>query len=95
MPSSYEKGRSSEYYVKMILESMGYSFIIRSAASHGPIDLLASNGREIIAVQVKTRGYLCEDERKNLIEWSTHFKAGPFMAFKKRGRWVIEPITLM
>ncbi|MCP8309708.1 MAG: restriction endonuclease [archaeon] len=87
MPSSYEKGRSSEYYVKLILESMGYSFIIRSAASHTPIDLLASNGSEIIAVQVKARKYLSEDERRNLIEWASRFKAKPMLAYKKKGRW--------
>jgi len=92
MPSSYEKGRSSEYYVKVLLESMGYSWIIRSAASHGPIDLLASNSQEIIGCQVKTRGYLSEDERRNLIEWSTRFKAKPMLAFKKRGRWRLEEV---
>jgi len=72
---------------------MGYEKIIRSAASHGPIDLLASNGQEVIAVQVKTRGYLCEDERRNLIEWASCFTAKPMLAYKKRGRWIIESIT--
>jgi len=90
MPNSYEKGRSSEYYVKLILESMGYLFIIRSAASHTPIDLLASNGSEIIAVQVKTRGYLSKNEKDRLIEWSNQFKARPFISFKRRGRWQLE-----
>lgn len=71
---------------------MGFSFIIRSTASHGPIDLIASNGWEVIAVQVKTRGYLSEDERRNLIEWANHFKAKPMLAFKKKGRWIIEEI---
>ncbi|MCP8321504.1 MAG: hypothetical protein H3Z52_11290, partial [archaeon] len=55
-------------------------------------DLLASNGSEVIAVQVKTRGYLSEDERRNLIEWSIRFKARPMLACKKRGRWAIEVI---
>jgi len=92
MPSSYERGRSSEYYVKMLLESMGYLFIIRSAASHTPIDLLASNGSEIIAVQVKTRGYLNENERRNLTKWASCLKAKPMLALKKKGRWVIKEI---
>ncbi|NWG08821.1 MAG: hypothetical protein HXX80_00660, partial [Nitrososphaerales archaeon] len=70
MPSSYEKGRLSEYHIKQMLETMGYSFIIRSAASHGPIDLLASNVQEIIAVQVKTRGYLSKGGKDRLIEWA-------------------------
>ncbi|MGQ9469834.1 MAG: restriction endonuclease, partial [Nitrososphaerales archaeon] len=61
MPSSYEKGRSSEYYVKMVLERKGYRHIIRSAGSHGPIDLLASNGSEIIVIQVKQKVYLSKD----------------------------------
>jgi len=86
LPSSFEKGQASEYYVKILLETMGYSFIIRSSASHGPIDLLASNGQEIIAVQVKTRGYLSKGEKDRLIEWASHFKAEPMLAYKKRGR---------
>lgn len=44
MATPYERGRSAEYTVKRMLEAMGYQWIIRSAASHTPIDLLASNG---------------------------------------------------
>ncbi len=40
MPSSYEKGRSSEYYVKQLLKSMGYKWIIHSTGSHSPIIVL-------------------------------------------------------
>ncbi|MCP8316014.1 MAG: restriction endonuclease [archaeon] len=92
MPSSYEKGRSAEYHVKKLLEEMGYSWIIRSSRSLTPIDLLASNGSEVIAVQVKARKYLSEDERRSLIEWSIRFKAKPMLAFKRRGRWKLEEI---
>ncbi|MGQ9470060.1 MAG: hypothetical protein ACUVTD_09655 [Nitrososphaerales archaeon] len=74
---------------------MSYKWIIHSSASHTPIDLLASNGSEVIAVQVKTRGYLDEDERDRLIEWSIHFKAKPMLAFKRRGRWVLAEVKLV
>ncbi|MEM3538519.1 MAG: hypothetical protein QXM29_01920 [Nitrososphaerales archaeon] len=93
MPSSYERGRSSEYYVKQMLESMGYQWIIRSAASHSPIDLLASNGSFLLAIQVKARGYLDEDEKRSLIEWANYFKAKPMLAFKKKERWTLKLIT--
>jgi Holliday junction resolvase len=37
---NYISGRNFEYYVKRYFESMGF-FVIRSAGSHTPIDLLA------------------------------------------------------
>jgi len=44
--------------VKVPHESRGFKWMIRSVASHTPIDLLASNSSEAIAIQVKARPML-------------------------------------
>ncbi|MEM3506078.1 MAG: hypothetical protein QW589_01435 [Candidatus Bathyarchaeia archaeon] len=60
--------------------------------SHGPIDLLASNVFEILAVQVKKSGHLSEKDLGKLIEWVKAFNAKPIIAEKRRGRWKLKPI---
>ena len=87
---TYWKGRRNEYYVERLLKRMGYKYIIRSAASRGPGDLLASNGEEIIYVQVKKHKSITEEERVRLVEWAYAFKAIPALAYKKRRRWQLE-----
>ena len=92
MSTTVAKGRLAECYVKRLLERRGYSYIIRSHASLTPIDILASNGNEIVAVQVKQGGYISREERDGLIEWAGKFKASAHVARKERGRWVVRRI---
>jgi len=92
MSTTVAKGRLAEYYVKRLLERQGYPYIIRSHASLTPIDILASNGNEIVAVQVKQGGYISQEEKKRLIEWAGLFRASPRVARKERGRWVVSKI---
>ncbi len=90
MRTPYERGRSAEYTVKRMLQEMGYRWVIRSAASHSPIDLLASNGIETLAVQCKVGGYISAVEKGMLIEWALKLNARPCLARKnKSGRWVV------
>lgn len=51
---NYVSGRNFEYKVKKHLESRGY-FVIRSAGSHSPVDLLAVNPTyyHILVIQCK------------------------------------------
>jgi Holliday junction resolvase len=86
------RGRMAEYYVKRILERNGYRYIIRSFASLTPIDLIASNGADVIAVQVKVGGYMSRDAKTLLIEWAGKFHARAYLARKHRGRWVMVPV---
>jgi len=86
----YEIGRDAEYRVAKILAKRGYGWVIRSAASHGPIDLLASNGAGVIAVQVKKAGYVSRADVISLVEWSNRFNAEPYVARKRRGRWRLD-----
>ncbi|MGH2639100.1 MAG: restriction endonuclease, partial [Rhabdochlamydiaceae bacterium] len=68
----HTRGKQAEHAVSKKLEAQGFSWIIRSYASHGPIDLLCSNGKELLAVQVKStkRPYLNEVEIQELRDWA-------------------------
>lgn len=52
---SYIKGRSYEHYIEKILKKKGFTVVIRSAGSKGPVDLIAlhSTKKEIWFIQVK------------------------------------------
>jgi Holliday junction resolvase len=84
MKNSYKIGRNAEYAVLRILKRKGFNYTIRSAGSHGPIDLLVSNGLEILAIQVKKNGYISEKELKRLKEWEKAFKAKTMIARKHK-----------
>jgi len=90
--SAYVRGRSGEYWVKGLLEDQGY-LVIRSAASHTPIDLLAAKDGVRLAVQVKVRGGFTKGEREELLRWAKRFEAKPILATKRRGRWVFKEVV--
>ncbi|MDG6918573.1 MAG: hypothetical protein JRN62_03950 [Nitrososphaerota archaeon] len=91
--NSVEKGDQSESYVARMVKKMGYRHAIRSHGSLTPIDIIASNGKEIMAVQVKQRNYLPEDAGADLVDWAAKFNATPYLAYKSHGRWVIAPYS--
>ena len=90
--SAYERGRSGEYRVKGLLEDQGY-LVIRSAASHTPIDLLAAKDGVRLAVQVKVKGGFTKGEKEELLRWAKRFEAKPILATKRRGRWVFKEVA--
>jgi Holliday junction resolvase len=92
MNTAREKGKLAEYYVQRLLARKGYGYIIKSNASRTPIDLIASNGTEIVAVQCKQGGYISREGKDHLIEWAAKFNAKPCLARKQRGRWAIVAI---
>jgi hypothetical protein len=47
--TSYERFRSVEHRVKRLLKTMGYRYVIMSSASRRNIDLIGSNGNNMIA----------------------------------------------
>ncbi len=88
MTTNYERGRAAEYAVKATLTKKGYRYIIRSAASHTPIDLLASNGSETLGVQVKKGRKASPKERAELKEWARAFGAKAYLVWNRsRGRY--------
>ena len=90
--SAYARGRSGEYWVKGLLEDQGY-LVIRSAASHTPIDLLAAKDGVRLAVQVKVKSGFTKEEKSELIRWAEQFGAKPILATKRRGRWVFKELV--
>jgi len=90
--SAYVRGRSAEYWVKGLLEDQGY-LVIRSAASHTPIDLLAAKDGVRLAVQVKVKSRFTKEEKSELMKWAKHFEAKPILATKNRGRWVLKEVV--
>lgn len=52
--ANYIAGRRLEYLARDELQRQGYT-IVRSAGSHGPIDLCAIHGDGVILIQVKKR----------------------------------------
>jgi len=51
----YQRGARLEYLARDVLRQRGYS-VVRSAGSHGAIDLVALNERELLLIQVKQSG---------------------------------------
>ncbi|MEM0118093.1 MAG: hypothetical protein QXV32_06570 [Conexivisphaerales archaeon] len=76
--------------MKNLLISKGYRFIIRSAGSHSPIDLLAADGKRKLAIQVKRRKYISKEEKALLLSWAASFDAAPVFASKVGGRWTFH-----
>ena len=69
MGTPYTRGRSREYQVLRKLREEGW-FCTRSAASHGPVDIIAGRDGIILMVQVKSgKGRATEADRKILKEW--------------------------
>jgi Holliday junction resolvase len=86
--SAYKKGAFAEWYISRLLKEKGF-FVIRSAGSRGPIDLLAANKDKIIAIQVK-KASIAEHEKEALIKIASLFKAEPMIASKINKRWVLK-----
>ena len=87
--SNYISGRNAEYTIKKMLMSQGFRFVIRSAGSHTPVDLIATDGKRTVVVQVKKGSYISKDEKALFYEWGKAFGSRPLLATKKDGRWIL------
>ena len=69
MGTPYTRGRSREYQVLRKLREEGW-FCTRSAASHGPVDIIAGRDGSILMVQVKSgKGRATDEDRRILKKW--------------------------
>lgn len=59
-PSQYRRGVRLEYAAKRLLEGLGY-LVVRSAGSHGPVDLVAIGLNDVLAIQIKSKGGCDQD----------------------------------
>ena len=73
MSGRYAKGMAFENDCQHYFEDLGY-VVIRSAGSHGPIDLICGKKDEgTIVIQCRLRGNISKDEIAELREWAEAF----------------------
>jgi Holliday junction resolvase-like predicted endonuclease len=63
--TNYRNGRRLEYLARDELQGDGY-VVIRSAGSHGPVDLIAWNAERVRFIQVKAGGAIRPKDRATL-----------------------------
>ena len=80
---SYKKGYRLEQRVRKFLEERGF-FVVRSAGSKSPVDLLAGDGHDLLAIQVKAGKDMTRKERLALIEAAEKLKAHPIFAKREK-----------
>ncbi len=85
--SSKRKGIKKEWELKKYLEKNGY-LVMRSSASRTGIDILAGNGKEVIAFQVQTNEYISAEKVEELKKYAKAFRAKPVIAIKTRKGWI-------
>lgn len=86
----YEKGRNLEYKAIQVMESYFGCETVRSAGSHSPADLMAGNGLEVYAVQVKAESQAGKVNWNRLREFAEAFQATPtLLVYCTGGRWKI------
>jgi|YelNatPaOPRAMG01_1025707.scaffolds.fasta_scaffold16445_2 Holliday junction resolvase len=75
MRTNYHRGVEREHYIKKKLEKQGY-FVIRSAGSHSPVDLVAIKRNEVRLIQSRKGRYIRPKEKEKIkeVEEITGFK---------------------
>jgi len=86
--TNYKRGYNFEKRVQKALEDKGY-FVVRSAGSKGPVDLVAIDDGQVYLIQCKRQGHMPPQEWNNLFLISSKLRAMPLLAHmpagKKRG----------
>lgn len=81
MPGGYKKGARLEIDVRDILLEDNW-VAVRSAGSHGIIDVLAVKQDEKWFIQCRTSGNLSGDERAELVALAKKHNATPILAYE-------------
>ena len=79
--TNYEKGRTFEYKIATWFRRRGY-FVLRSAGSHSPVDLIATkSGRRLLFIQCKKgAGGISVEEQNRLFLTAVEVGAIPIVA---------------
>ena len=86
----YERGRSREYRAIRMLREDGW-LCLRSAVSHGPVDIVAAKGGRVVLIQVKSgKGRVRRREVDDLRSWARAFRAQAEVWLFKKGGGVIK-----
>ncbi len=94
MPSQYGKGARFEIVVRDILLEDDW-VAVRSAGSHGIIDVLAIKQDVKWFIQCRTRGNLSGKERNELVALAKKHNATAILAYKKNGNIIFEEVKLL
>ena len=89
--TSYRKGVRLEYELKELLEADGF-FVVRSAGSHGPADLVALKDGEILLVQVQNNGHLPKWKEDALKLAAKRAGGWGYFAYKVKGVWHLRQV---
>ena len=92
--SQYARGANFERKVKELWEDRGY-FVVRSAGSKGPVDLVAiAYEYRPILIQCKLTGMITAAEKKRLRELGEDYNCDTVIAYRKDGVYTEERICL-
>lgn len=81
----YATGANFERLVRRQLESQG-CFAVRSAGSHGPVDVLAiTPDGEPLFIQCKLKGAITKSDKSSLVELANKYHAKAYLAQKAKG----------
>ncbi|GAJ02764.1 unnamed protein product [marine sediment metagenome] len=94
MPSQYGKGAKFEIEVRDILLEDDW-VAIRSAGSHGIIDVLGIKVNVKWFIQCRTKGNLSGSEREELVALAKKHDATPILAYKEGGNTIFEEVKLL
>ena len=91
--SNYRKGYRAEREIMEYMKVQYGCVSVRSAGSHSPIDILAGNGKQVFAIQVKAGKRKVKVDKETLTKWAKMFNAIPMIASKQpRKDWNMEVI---
>ena len=82
--TNYARGADFEREIRTDLTKNGW-YAVRSAGSHGAVDVLAFNRGLALFVQAKRNGAFPPGERKSLLEIATKHGACPVLALRRKG----------
>ena len=85
MATQYARGRAFEYRVKSLLEKHGY-FVMRSAGSRSPVDLVAFRETQTIFIQCKRHGAIDRNDVNILYDLSMKHGAMPVLSEIPKGK---------
>ena len=93
MSSNYSRGANFERRVKKHLEGRGF-FVLRTAGSHSPVDLLAMRQGEIHLIQCAlTRGSKTQKGLQSLIDLAVENACQATLIWNRDGHIVEEDLT--
>ena len=91
--TNYEKGYRLELKAKQELIAKGY-YVVRSAGSHGAVDLVAMKEKELLLIQVGTYGSKDEQDYVKLLRVPAPNATREMWLWLPREGWRVVPVPV-